>query len=72
VRAFYNNDDRTTLDVGFHDDRLAPSGPRAGAGNARRPFTQADHYPAPTVIDVMAHQAARSSRSTTTSKPKRP
>ena len=60
VRAFYNNGDRNTVDVGFHDQREAPRGPRDGSAHARTPYTRADHYPAPTRVDT----SSRTSRTT--------
>ncbi|KAK1465877.1 hypothetical protein CMEL01_11869 [Colletotrichum melonis] len=51
VRAFYNENDRSTFDVGYKDVTLAPRGPRNGRQHGNSNFSLATYHPAPTHVD---------------------
>ncbi|UQC89629.1 uncharacterized protein CLUP02_15160 [Colletotrichum lupini] len=50
VRAFYNENDRSTFDVGYKDVTLAPRGPRNGRQHGNSNFSLATYHPAPTHV----------------------
>lgn len=52
VRAFYNDGDRSKFDVGFHDEKEPPRGPREGRPYMDSPFSLAPYLPAPTYTDT--------------------
>ncbi|KAK6860442.1 hypothetical protein PG995_004078 [Apiospora arundinis] len=52
VRAFYNENDRTQFDVGYHDKTRAPLGPQNGRKHQNTPFSLATYHPAPVNIDT--------------------
>jgi hypothetical protein len=52
VRAFYDENDLSEFDVGFHDPQKPPLGPRNGKPYPNRPYTLATYRPAPTYIDT--------------------
>lgn len=52
TRAFYNNNDRSTFDVGYHDSTRAPLGPRNGRAHTNTPYSLAKYVPAPDFIDT--------------------
>ncbi|OTA92449.1 hypothetical protein M434DRAFT_12379 [Hypoxylon sp. CO27-5] len=52
VRAFYNDNNRTQFDVGYHDPNRATRGPRDGREFADTHFSLAQYHPAPTYTNV--------------------
>ncbi|KAK7962080.1 uncharacterized protein PG986_002905 [Apiospora aurea] len=51
VRAFYNENDRTQFDAGYHDDTRPPTGPRKGSQYPKSPYSLATYHPGPTASD---------------------
>ncbi|KAK6829501.1 hypothetical protein PG987_010085 [Apiospora arundinis] len=47
VRAFYNEQDRSQFDVGYHDPSRPPTGPQNGAAEVKRPYSLATYHPGP-------------------------
>jgi hypothetical protein len=56
VRAFYNNRDRTTFNIGFKDSSKPPRGPRNGRPEPNLPYSLGIYHPAPTFTDTSKYQ----------------
>ncbi|KAK4241037.1 hypothetical protein C8A03DRAFT_12684, partial [Achaetomium macrosporum] len=52
VRAVYNDRDRSSVDVAYHDPNGAPVGPRNGRANPSTPYAMAKYRESPTYTDT--------------------